>query len=118
MVSRARAGRVRLGCLLIVLVVAALVYFGINIGGVYLDYYEYKDAMDTEARFAARNTDDEIREHLVAKADSLDLPEAAKKIQIRRKANQIWIWADYTQTVEFPGVARDIDFTPHAERVF
>ena len=48
--------------------------------------------MEQEARFAAHNPNEVILRHLRAQADSLGLPESAKKIQIRRKRNQIWIW--------------------------
>ncbi len=115
---RPRAGKVRLGCLVSVLIVAALCYFAWNIGTVALRFYEYQDAMAQEARFAAHTPNDQILLHLRAKADSLDMPEGAKKIQIRRKGNQIWIWVDYIEAIELPGFVKEVELTPHVERVF
>ena len=116
--SHPRAGKVRLGCLVGLLIVAAAVYFAWNISIPALHFFEYQDAMAQEARFAAHNPNEVILAHLRAKADSLDLPESAKKIQIRRKGNQIWIWADYSEQIELPGFVKEVELKPHAERVF
>ena len=115
---RGRAGKARLGCLLGLLVAGAGLYFAVNIGTVALHYYEFQDAMATEARFAMRNGNDVIAMHLRAQADSLDLPEAAHKIQIRRKGNEIFIWAEYTENIELPGFVQEVQLRPHVERVF
>jgi hypothetical protein len=115
---RRRAGKVRLGCLAALLIFGALLYFGWNIGQVALRYYEYQDAMEQEARFAMHNTNDVIVQHLRAKADTLGLPDAAYKVQVRRRGNEIFIWADYTENIELPGYVKEVDLRPHVERVF
>ena len=74
--------------------------------------------MEQEVRFAARTTDDTIIVHLRAKADSLGLPEDAQKIKVKRKGKQIWIWADYIETVELPGTVETLELAPHAEGTF
>ena len=116
--SQLRPGKVRLGCLVSLLLFAACSYFAWNIGVVALRFYQYQDAMEQEARFAAHNPNDVILTRLRAKADSLDMPEGAKKLQIRRKGNQIWIWVDYIETIELPGIVKEVELTPHVERVF
>lgn len=114
-----RRGRSSLGCLFVLLLLAAAGYFGVNIGRVYLRYFEFQDAMAQEARFAAHQTDEAILLRLRAAADSLGLPDAAQRVHIRRTRNStIFIWADYIETVEFPGFVRDIEFSPHVERAF
>jgi len=115
---RSRPGKVRLGCILSLILVAALGYFAYNVGSVALDYWQFQDAMDQEARFAMRTSNDVIVQHLRAKADSLELPEAARKVQIRRKGNEIFIWADYTVNIELPGFVQEVELRPHVERVF
>jgi hypothetical protein len=117
-VSPARAGKSSYGCLVFILFVGATLYFGFNIGNVYWRAYQFQDAMTQESRFAARNGNDVIIAHLRAQADSLGLPEGAKRIQIRRKPEQIWIWSEYIETVELPWKLQEIDFYPHVERVF
>ena len=70
-----RKGRSSLGCLLILLVLAAALYVGVNIGEAYWRFYEFQDAMRQEVRFAKQIPDDRIKLHLAALADSLGLPE-------------------------------------------
>ena len=115
---RAREGKVSLGCLFVLLILSATAYFAWNIGEVYLRFYQYQDAMKQEARCAARNSDAVIRSRLIAKADSLGLPEGARRVRIRRTRHTVYIWADYTETVELPLFVREFIFTPHAERAF
>jgi hypothetical protein len=118
MVGRPRSGKSAYGCLIFILIIGATLYFGFNIGNVYWRAYQFQDAMTQESRFAARNGNEVILAHLRAQADSLGLPDGAQKIQIRRKPNQIWIWSDYIDTVELPWKLQEINFNPHAERVF
>jgi hypothetical protein len=117
MVSR-RRGASTLGCLFSLLLVVAVIYFGVNVGAPYFRYYQFRDAMQQEVRFAERKTDSEIRASLRLKADSLDLPGPAQRINIRRTPSRIVIWTDYTETIDFPFVTREIAFRPVAERSF
>jgi hypothetical protein len=118
MVRPVRRGKSAYGCLIFILLIGATLYFGFNIGNVYWRAYQFQDAMTQESRFAARNPNEVIIAHLRAQADSLCLPEGAKKIQIRRKPNQFWIWSEYIESVELPWKLQEIDFNPHTERVF
>jgi hypothetical protein len=114
----ARRGASTLGCLFTLLIVATIAYFGINIGEVYLRFYEYQDDMKQEVRFAAANTNDKILIRLRARADSLGLPEDARAIAIRRGSKTISIEAEYYERLEFPMYSRDVLFHPHAEGPF
>lgn len=113
-----RRGASTLGCLFAMLVVAAIGYFGVNVGGPFLRYYQFRDAMQQEARFAERKDNAAIITTLRMKADSLDLPTAAQRINVRRTPRMITIWAEYTVTIEFPFVERELTFRPVAERSF
>lgn len=108
-------GRSSLGCLFVLLLIAAVLYFGVNIGEVYWRFYEYQDAMRQEVRFAKQIPDDRMRLHLSALADSLGLPEEAADVTINRTNDDISVSAEYTEPVEFPLFVRQIRFTPHAE---
>ena len=108
----ARRGVGKLGCLVTLLIVATVAYFGVNVGEVYLRYYRFRDAMTQEARFARQNNDDAIRKHLRALADSLQLPDEAGTVKVRRTANRITISAEYHETVEFPMYVRTLRFAP------
>ncbi len=116
--ARARAGRSSLGCLFTLLILAAICYFGVNVGEVYLRYYRFHDSMEQNANFAAHFDDDAIRKNLKLAADTLNLPVGAQSIQIRRLDHQITISADYYERVELPLYVREIHFQPHVERSF
>lgn len=117
MVTHGR-GASTLGCLVSLLVVVAIAYFGVNVGAPYWRYYQFRDAFQQEARFADRKTDAEIVTALRLKADSLALPAQAHRINVRRTPGDIIIWAEYAETIDFPFVTKDITFRPLAQRAF
>ncbi|HEY5546580.1 MAG TPA: hypothetical protein VIK50_11045 [Gemmatimonadaceae bacterium] len=113
-----RRGRSRLGCLVGLLFLVTVVYFGFNIGEVYFRFYRLKDAMAQEARFAQTRDDNMIRTHLAAVADSLGLPDEAGRVTIRRDATRIVISSDYSEHVELPLFVREFRFAPQVVRSF
>ena len=113
-----RHGKSSLGCLVSLLLVVAIGYFAVNIGEVYFRYYQFRDSMQQAAQFASRLSDDDIRTRLRLAADSLGLPEAAQKVQIRRREHSIVVSNDYYEHVELPGYVREIHFQPRAESSF
>lgn len=116
--STSRAGRSSLGCLVTLLLVVAIGYFGVNIGEVYLRYYQFRDSMQQAAQFAPRLSDDDIRTRLRLAADSLGLPESAQEVQIRRREHSIMLSNEYYEHVELPGYVREIHFQPRVESSF
>ena len=114
----ARHGRSSLGCLVTLLVVTAIVYFGVNIGETYLRFYRYRDAMRQEVRFAGKRSDGDIKRRLSIFADSLGLPTEASVVRVRRRPSRITIWADYDESVELPLTVRTVHFTPQADGTF
>ena len=97
-----RRGESRIGCLVMLLIVVTGIYFGIDFGEAYFKYYQYKDAMGQEARFAAEKTDDQITTRLAALADTLQLPSDAAEIQIQRSQTTVTISSDYDQVIKLP----------------
>jgi hypothetical protein len=93
------------------------VYFGFNIGEVYLRFYG-SDAMEQEARFAHNRDDNTIRIRIAAVADSLGLPDEAGRVVIRREASRIILSTDYTEHVELPLFVREFRFQPQIVRQF
>ena len=115
MVTRAHPGQSSLGCLTMLLVLVTVAYFGFNIGQAWSDYYSLRDSMRQQARFGSRLSDAEIRRALVAKVDSLGLPEEAAGFEIRREPGRIVISTEYVQPVELPLFIREFRFAPRAE---
>jgi hypothetical protein len=112
---RTRRGASSLGCLFTLLILAVVIYFGVNIGEIYWRNYEFQDDMTQEVRFAAHSSDAIIRNRLKAAADSLELPEDARDILIRRTQTTISIEAQYYEHIELPMYVRSVLFHPHAE---
>lgn len=110
-----RRGIASLGCLIALLAAVSIAYVGIDVGEAYWRYYQYRDAMDQEARFAANRSDDEIKAHLRAFADSLGLPEAAGVVRVKRAQHGGSISAEYSEHVKVPFAARDFHFAPLVE---
>jgi hypothetical protein len=113
-----RQGISTLGCLVSVLLFAAIVYFGLNIGEHYFNFYQYQDAMRQEVKFAAHNSDALILRHLREQADSLGLPEAAGEVTLTRDGRHIQMDSEYYVHIELPLFVREVRFNPHAEGIF
>lgn len=114
-----RAGRGKLGCLFTLLIVVAIVYFGVDVGEVYFRYYRFRDAVAQEAQYGTTRADEDIRRRLIALADSLGLPEeAGRRLNVRRSSNRLVIETSYVEHVDVPFYKRDVRFTPRAENTF
>ena len=111
-----RRGGSSLGCLLSLLLFAAALYYGINIGQVYLRYYQLLDGMRTQARLAPSLHDDVIYRRLNAQADSL-LTGGSPRFKITRGGhpNRIIIQAEYTDRVDLPLFKHTFVLRPRAE---
>lgn len=115
MVTRTRRGLGQIGCLVTLLLLATVGYFAVGVGQVYWDYFQYRDRMRQEARFAASRTDGVIKKRLYLYADSLGLPEGAKQIRVRRVGKHMYIWTDYYENIELPFYTRELLLSPHVE---
>ncbi len=69
---------------------------------------------EAEAHNAAKHSDAEIEDHLVALADSLNLPDAARRVYVRRVPTMIYIRSEYTHDITVLGVTLHWHFTPQA----
>jgi len=97
-----RRGESRLGCLIVLLILAVAAYFAVDFGEAYFRFYQFKDAMGQEARFATTKTDDQITKRLSSLADSLQLPPGAELITIERTPTIITISSDYDEVIKLP----------------
>ena len=101
-VSSSRSGRVAFGCLLSLGIIALILYAGAKLGPPWLHYQQYRDEMRNEARYAVSLPDSVIRARLGERADSLGLPDAAKRITIRKglHPSTVTISSDYTVVID------------------
>ncbi|MFL5528580.1 MAG: hypothetical protein ACJ791_04380 [Gemmatimonadaceae bacterium] len=84
------------------LILAVGAYFAVGFGEAYFRYYQFKDAMGQEARFASDKTDQQIITRLSALADTLQLPPGADSISIQRSPTVITISSDYDVVIRLP----------------
>ena len=115
---RSRRGATKVGCLMTMLVMAAIGYFGANAGDKYLRFRKYQDAMEQEVRFRAQQPIPQIRARLRALADSLGLPEDAGIVNVKKTGRQILIEAHYDETFDLPGFKREVHFEPRAQGTY
>ena len=100
-----RRGASTLGCLLSLLVLVAVLYYGVNIGEVYFRYYRILDEMQSQARLASALDNGTIQRRIGAAIQDIGLPDdAASNLEITRSASprQITIETDYSETVNLP----------------
>jgi hypothetical protein len=110
-----RRGASTMGCLFSLLVMSAIIYFGINAFEVYWRYVEFRDEMRAQVRFSHNTSNEYMLKRLTTVADSLGLPDAAHDIYIERANGTITIEAEYDDRIELPFMVRIIRFTPKAE---
>ncbi len=114
---RGRRGVSRLGCLFILLLLVVGTYYGVSVGGVYLDYYKMLDAMRSEARLAPSIDNATIKRRLRTRAEELALPESAYNIQVRRRRRprEIEITTTWSKVIELPFFTYELSFSPVAK---
>lgn len=111
-----RRGAGGLGCLISLILFAGALYYGVNIGQVYLRYYQLLDGMRTQARLGPSLQDDVIYRRLVAQADSL-LPGTTQRFKITRTGHpkRIIIETEYADSVNLPLFRHTFHLRPRAE---
>lgn len=120
-IRRPARGASTLGCLFSILILMAVLYYGMDIGRTYWNYYKLIDEMGTSARFAETQTDDQIMKHLVGIAQDLGLPAEAQRFKIQRNEHPktVVISTRYTVTLVLPFKRKVVVLTPSAgERQF
>jgi len=114
-----RRGSSTTGCLFSLLVFAAALYYGVNIGELYFRYYRLLDEMQTQAQLAAALDDGTIRRRIQAEAQEIGLPDEAQRITIVRRAfppREIVIETWYSETVKLPLFTHTFKFHPRASQ--
>jgi hypothetical protein len=111
-----RRGAGSFGFVISLLLFSAALYYGVNIGKVYLRYYQLSDDMRTQAEMAPGLQNDVISRRLGEQADSL-LPGKRPRFRITRGGhpNRIVIETEYTDQVDLPFFRHTFLLHPRAE---
>lgn len=117
MVTRSRRGSSTLGCLVSLALFVAALYYGVNIGEVYIRYYQLLDEMQSQARLAPGLSDAVIRRRILDRVDELGLPDEAQNVTVTRSARpaRIVIETRYSETLHLPLVTPTFHLHPRAE---
>lgn len=102
--TQTRRGGSTLGCLFTLALLGSAAYVALLFARPWFANQQFRDDFQVAARFASTTSDSAIRVRLVARADSLGLPKEAKRITIRRFANEgiVRIATRYEVAVEVP----------------
>lgn len=115
-----RRGASSSGCLLSLLILVAVLYYGVNIGEVFFHYYRLLDEMQTETRLAAGLDDGTIRRRVQAAIEEIGLPDSAggRQLQIHRTAQprEIVVETRYSESVSLPFFNHSFNFHPRASQ--
>jgi hypothetical protein len=113
---RNRGGRLPIKFLVTVAIIAGVAYYGIGAIRGYVKFYQMRDEMRVQARFAGNQTDVDIRRKLRAKATELGLPPDAQRITIRRQGRprMVIITASWPDTIAVPFYGIPITYRPEA----
>ena len=81
----AEAGRMKLGCVFMILVAVVAFYFGIQYGEVRWRWYQIQDTVREQASFAPALDDATMRSRLMVESDRLGLPYGPRDWAIKRQ---------------------------------
>ena len=120
MVTGARDGRrggSALGCLVALLIVVTVLYYGLDLGRIAWSYYRLKDEMEQTARFAQGQSDEQIKQKLAGIARDLGLPPEAGHITLRRTRTppRVEIGSQYQVEFDIPFQHRVLILRPHVD---
>ncbi len=120
MVTRSRAstrGASAPGWLFSVMILLAVLYYGVDIGRTYWSYYKLLDEMQTTARFAQTQSDEVMLKHLVGVAQDLSIPAEGQRFTIRRTEHPpvVTIQTHYNVVLVFPFKRKTVTLRPEVE---
>lgn len=113
---RSARGASKRGCLITLVVLAAVLYYGIPVGGHVFRYLQLLDEMKSTVQFASTIEDVEIRRRVLNKIEALGLPAEARKLTIRRTARprEIRVSTSYDVVINLPFTTYTYTFRPEA----
>jgi hypothetical protein len=115
-----RSGKVKLGVLIWIIVIASVVYCGIQFGGVYMRKYKLEETVDRELSFAGQRVDDTIRERLRDYIAAMHLPPAASRFQFSRveRPRALQFSVSYVDTVDLIFTKKPLRVSINTRRPF
>lgn len=94
-------GKIGIGALVWLFIIAVLVYLGIKFVPPYFTYYMFKGEVDGEAKTAHVYSDQDIIKHIMDRAKESELPIEEKDIVLERRESEIEVSITYDIVVNF-----------------
>ncbi|MGZ4816531.1 MAG: DUF4845 domain-containing protein [Terriglobales bacterium] len=104
--------------LIVFAVIGAALYLAYLVAPVYWNYYQFQDAIESEARIQSYTgkSEADMRETVWKKAKQLELPlNSADDIKVQRNGSFVAISTQYTVHIDVPVHPFDLNFTPSTQ---
>jgi hypothetical protein len=113
---RSQLGGSRLKATVWTAILAAFVYVCFRVLPIYMDDFQFRDTMETAARFASVNSQspDQIRRNLLKQAQMAEIPIRLEDIKVVARGGRIDIEANYSVTVDLHVYQWTLTFHPSA----
>lgn len=105
-----RNGQGKIGCILWLLVLAAVIGIAAKLIPIKIASAELADFMEEQAMFAGRSDIATIKKRILDRAQELDLPLDKKNLSVEKRGGRVRMRATYTVPVELPGYTYYWDF--------
>lgn len=114
---RSESGKGAIKTILALGFLAAVAYCAIKIVPVYVNSYELEDYIRQQTPFwvTQRTSGTGVRDSVVAKARSLNLPVSPEQVQVEATGTRVSVALDYTVPVDLIVYTLELRFTPSAE---
>ena len=115
-IRRSQAGNSRLKAIVWTAILASFVYVCIRVVPLYFNDYQFRDTMQSTARFASvnRQSPDAIRKKLLQEAEKAEMPIRLEDIKVVSRGGRIDIEVNYSVTVDLHVYEWTLNFHPTA----
>jgi hypothetical protein len=115
-VRHRQAGSSRLKAIVWTGLLVAFVYVCFRVVPLYVTDFQFRDSMETAARFASVNrmSPEDIRKNLLKEAEAAEMPLRLEDIKVSNRNGRIDIEADYTVVVDLHLYQWKLNFHPSA----
>ncbi|MGH9613538.1 MAG: hypothetical protein ACRD4P_10695 [Bryobacteraceae bacterium] len=101
------------------LIMGSMVFAGVKLIPIYVDNYQFQDAIESESRFALtgypKKSLDDIRDDVWQKAQELSIPAQKEDIQVNVTSGSVSISLDYSVPIDLAVYQLTLQFHPHAD---
>ena len=110
-------GALRLKTLIWLVILGSLIYVTIKVAPHFVNDFELKETMRSEARFGAaqHKSESDIRDDIFKKITELSIPVKREAIKIQTSSAFVTISVSYTVEIPLPGYVLKLDFSPSAD---